>query len=63
MTYLKAAGIPSIEIIDLITCLGDKIDIIPLLQGLVLYEDIFAPCLNGNITISDTLGLFDKLPI
>lgn len=63
MTYLKAAGIPSIEIIDLITCLGDKIDIIPLFQGLVLYEDIFAPCLNGNITISDTLGLFDKLPI
>jgi len=61
--YIKAAGTPTIEKMILTTCLGDKIDIAPIFQGLILYEDMFSPCLNGKITISDTLGLFDKLPI
>lgn len=63
MTFLKSSGTPSIERMDLITCLGDVIGLAPLFQGLTLYEDMFSPCLSGKLTISDTLGLFDKLPI
>lgn len=60
---LKSAAIPVIELMVLTTALGDKIDISTQLINLVLFEDIFSPVLNGEITIADNIGLFDHLPI
>lgn len=60
---LKSAGTPVIELMVLTTAVGDKIDISTQLVNLVLFEDIFSPVLNGEITVADNIGLFDHLPI
>lgn len=60
---LKGAGAPTIAILNLTTCVGDVLDVSAQMDALVIFEDIFSPVLTGNITINDTLGLFDKVPI
>lgn len=60
---LKGAETPLIEKMILTTVLGQKVDISQMFLSMVLYEDIFAPCLSGEISFLDSLGLFDKLPI
>jgi len=60
---LSYAGEPTFEILELETVIGDRLDLTPLLIAINIYEDIFSPVLTGNITINDTLGLFDRIPL
>lgn len=63
LQQLQTAGAPVIDILALTTSEGDKIDLAPLLVNLVLYEDLFSPVLTGTITINDTIGLLNRLPL
>lgn len=60
---LQGGSTPNIDILVLTTCLGDHIDIRPQLSSFTIYEDMFFPCMTGEITVTDSIGLFDKLPI
>lgn len=63
MKSIDFNGSPKIEILSLTTVLGESFDLTPLLVSMNIYEDIFSPVMTGTITINDTLGLFDRLPI
>ena len=62
---LLTAGTPVIIMLLLTTVLGgtNQIDILPQMLNFVIYEDMYAPCLAGEITVEDALGMFDKFPI
>lgn len=62
-SIIGGAATPIIDGITLISTLGDPISLIPQLQSLTLYEDIFSPVLSGEILIADNVGYFDHLPI
>lgn len=60
---LQGAATPVIDILVLTTCLGDLLDIRPQMSSFVIYEDMFFPCLTGEINIADSIGMLDKFPI
>lgn len=62
-SIIAGVATPVIDGITLISTLGDPINLIPQLQTLTLYEDIFSPVLSGEVLISDNAGYFDNLPI
>lgn len=61
--FLKSADTAIIEYITLTTCLGDKFDILPMMVSFTINEDMFFPCLTGEITIEDSRNLFDMFSI
>ena len=62
-TELKGAVTPVFDALVLTTSQGEKLDLAPLLVEMAIYEDIFSPVMTGWITISDSLQLFEKLPL
>lgn len=54
---------PVISSIMLQPMLGAAIDILPQLVSFTINETMFFYCLTGHITISDSINLFDQLPI
>ena len=61
--FLKTAGTAIIEYINLKTCLGDTFDILPQMVNFNIYEDMFFPCLMGDIYIEDSINLLDRFSI
>jgi hypothetical protein len=61
--FLKSADTAIIEYIQLTTCLGDMFDILPMMVSFTINEDMFFPCLTGEILIEDSRNLFDMFSI
>jgi hypothetical protein len=47
----------------LITHIGEQVSLRSIFVTISVYEDIFSPCLTGNVRVIDSSGLFDNLPI
>lgn len=60
---LEFPGAVEIERLQLVSTRGIVVDLDDYLVELNIYEDIFAPALNGTIILSDKLNLIEKLPI
>ena len=52
-----------INTVALINYQGDVFDLRNFLESFNIYEDIFAPTMSADITLSDAVGLIEKLPI
>ena len=62
-TELKSPGVPIIKQMLMTFASGATLDIRTQMLGLTIFEDIFAPVLQGEITLLDNIGLFDHMPI
>lgn len=60
---IQTAGDVAIHDLTLIGANGVTIDLDSFLIELNLFEDIFSPCLSGNILLTDSLNIVEKLPI
>ena len=60
---LQKAGTVLTEEITISLVNGEIVDLVNFVVELNLYEDIFSPCLTGNLTIVDSANLISELPI
>ena len=60
---LTGAGDYQLEILDLITVAGLRVDLKASCFGLIIYEDLFSLTLTGTIAISDSVNLASFGPI
>ena len=60
---LKTARVPIFDLCYMTTATGDIVSIRNIVETIEIVEDIFSPVLTGSITIADSIGLFDHLPI
>ena len=60
---LQYAGEYLIEKCSILTVSGTELDIIPLVEAINLYEDIYSMTLSGDIAIKDTNNLVTNAPI
>lgn len=42
---------------------GRSVDLRPLIEEVNVYEDLFSPCITGNLIITDSNNLINKLPL
>lgn len=57
------AGTPHFDRLYITLASGVKVDLVPHLIQMNIYEDIFSPVLTGDITILDNRGMFDSEPL
>ena len=62
-TRLAQAGDVNVSVLNIINGAGDLISILPYLVNFELYESIQSPFMTASILISESIGLFTKLPI
>ena len=60
---LTGAGDFELEVLDLVTVSGMRIDLTASCIGITIYEDIFSLALTGTIAISDAFNLPSHGPI
>ncbi len=60
---LQKAGTVLTEEITISLVNGEVVDLVNFVVELNLYEDLFSPCLTGNLTIVDSANLISELPI
>lgn len=60
---VRDTGEPTIDLLKLVTNDGKEFDLTPLLIDLRIYEDIFSPVLTGKVTILDTIGVLNRIPL
>lgn len=53
----------SLNTLNFITSVGNKINILPLLSGLSVYEDLYSFSLSGHITLIDAQGFMESLKL
>ena len=59
----SAAGQISIDLVEITSAKGEKVDITNLVMEVNVYEDIFSPVMSGNIVVVDAVGILNTLPI
>lgn len=47
----------------LISDSGKSVDIRAIIEELNIFEDLFSPCITGNLIVTDSNNLINKLPI
>lgn len=47
----------------LTTMTGLRLEISALISQINIYQDMFSPCMTGNVSVLDGAGIFDKMPI
>src|ERR1700674_4616492 len=52
-TGMIASSDYKLTTLSIINSTGDRVDVKPILLSLDLYEDIFSPCMTGNMTLGD----------
>jgi hypothetical protein len=60
---IRFAGEVSVQELILIGANGKTIDLTSFLVELNIMEDIFSPCLYGNIMLSDSINVIEHLPV
>ena len=60
---LQYAGEYLLEKCSILTVNGTELDIIPVVEAINLYEDIYSMTLSGDIAIKDTNNLVTNAPI
>lgn len=60
---LQAAGEVLIERLKLVSSKNIIIDLLEFLAELNIYEDMFHNCMHGNIVLTDSRNLIEKLPL
>ena len=60
---IQAAGEFKLEILELITTSGLKVDLTTSVMGLTLYEDIFSMTISGTVAIADSTNLASYGPL
>lgn len=60
---LVHAGDYNLEELTILTNSGELVDFSNFMLELNLFEDLFSPCLNGNIVLADATNLISNLPI
>ena len=60
---LTGAGDFELEVLDLVTVSGMRIDLTASCMGIVIYEDIFSFALTGTLALADTFNLPSVGPI
>lgn len=60
---MHSSSTPIIEKLVLTTCVGSQLDITPQLNTFTIFEDMFYPCLTGEISVTDAIGMLDQFPI
>lgn len=62
MTLATASDYNKLNVI--ITTLGGvELDISTLISQLNIYQDMFSPCITGNVSLADAAGIFDTMPV
>lgn len=57
------AGDFSLTVATLMSYNGTQVDILPMIQSINIFEDLYSPFMTVNIMIEDQIGLYHKLPI
>ena len=63
MTGINFAGEYNIQELKLFTSAGNVIDLSGSYMSMNIYEDIFSPCLTGDITVVDTNAILMNAPV
>ena len=60
---LKIAGEVDLQKIELFTYKNEAIDIRHQMVSISLYEDLFSQAVHGTVTVTDSLGLIENMPL
>ena len=63
MSYIRQTTQFNIEVLSLELSNGERIDIRNIADEINLFDNIFMPCLSGNILVSDAVGLAEKIDL
>lgn len=62
MTLASASDYNRLNVV-IITMTGVELDISKIITQINIYQDMFSPCITGNVGVLDAAGIFDTMPL
>ena len=59
---LRFAGDVDIERVEIVSSTGRGVEVTNMVAEIQIFEDIFAPCVTGTVTITDSIDLVNVFP-